>query len=78
MVNNEDNYTDISAYGLLHLLRETVGARRKSKIPPTRSTVYSAFHGDESELTPLQKLIVKTGREILSVHEKEIETLQPA
>ena len=78
MSNNESYYTDLSAYGLLPLLRETVAGKRIGTVSPARSAVWAAFHKNEADLTPLQKLILKTGLDLLEAHEQEIQTLQLA
>lgn len=78
MTNRQDKYTDISAYGLLPYLRESVAAKRKSKDQPSRDTVWRAFNLPDEKLSALHKLIVKTGLELLEAHEVEIQAMQTA
>ena len=85
MTSRPDKYIDLSAYGLLPLLREAVAIKRVRKVQPARSTVFDAFHESEEHLTGLHKLILKTGISMLEAHEQEIKAheqkvsaLQPA
>jgi len=78
MQSREDKYTDISAYGLLPSLRETVATKRVSREQPSRDTVWRAFHLPEDRLSGLHKLILKTGSDLLVAHEIAIGAIQSA